>query len=162
MSQVGESSKTIWCCQITLFLFYPTGRFWLQPTNLPEKKKLYKGVLRLLWDELSLNLCCSYFIPHHCIKQFWSPYGLQLWSVAAKSNIDIIQRFQSKILRMFSHAPWYVRNYPIHSDLNINTVLEEIRKSSANYLLRLQRHPNPLARALLNAETDISRINRMH
>ena len=46
-----------------------------------KKKKLYKVVLRLLWDELSLNLCCSYFIPHHCIMaanviQCTTKYGL--------------------------------------------------------------------------------------
>ena len=30
------------------------------------KEKLCKLLLRLLWHELSLNLCCSYFMPHHC------------------------------------------------------------------------------------------------
>ena len=79
-------------------------------------------------------------------------YGIQLTGIATISNINIIQRFQSMAWRMVTHAPWHVRNDQIHSDLNNNTVVEEIRKSSASYLLCLQRHPNPLAGALLNAD----------
>jgi hypothetical protein len=34
--------------------------------------------------------------------------GLELWGCASKSNISIIQRSESKILRMIVDAPWYV------------------------------------------------------
>ena len=40
-------------------------------------------------------------------------YGTQLWGCTRQSNIDIIQRFQNKVLRNMVNAPWYVR----HNDL---------------------------------------------
>jgi hypothetical protein len=43
------------------------------------------------------------------IIPIWT-YGLELWGCASKSNISIIQRSQSKILRMIVDAPWYVSN----------------------------------------------------
>jgi hypothetical protein len=43
------------------------------------------------------------------IKPIWS-YGVQLWGCAKPSNTKIIQRVQSKILRMVVNAPWYVNN----------------------------------------------------
>jgi hypothetical protein len=46
-------------------------------------------------------------------------YGLELWGFASKSNISIIQRSQSKILRMIVDAPWYVSSATLHADLGI-------------------------------------------
>jgi hypothetical protein len=33
-------------------------------------------------------------------------YGIQLWDAASTSNIEILERFQSRILRIIVHAPW--------------------------------------------------------
>jgi hypothetical protein len=41
------------------------------------------------------------------LKPIWT-YGVQLWGTASKSNIDILERFQSKLLRNITDAPWYV------------------------------------------------------
>jgi hypothetical protein len=49
-------------------------------------------------------------------------YGLELWDCASKSNISIIQRSQSKILRMIVDAPGYVSNATLHADLGISYV----------------------------------------
>jgi hypothetical protein len=43
------------------------------------------------------------------IVPIWS-HGIELWGCASKSNIAIIQRAQSKILRAIVDAPWYVTN----------------------------------------------------
>jgi hypothetical protein len=37
-------------------------------------------------------------------------YGIQLWGTASTSNIEILERFQSKVLRIIVDAPWYVPN----------------------------------------------------
>jgi hypothetical protein len=55
-------------------------------------------------------------------------YGLELWSCASKSSISIIQRSQSKILRMTVDAPWYVSNATLHADLGISYVHEVIHQ----------------------------------
>jgi hypothetical protein len=43
------------------------------------------------------------------LKPIWT-YGIQLWGMASTFNIDILERFQSKALRMIVDAPWYVPN----------------------------------------------------
>ena len=40
------------------------------------------------------------------LKPVWT-HGIELWSCASNSNIEIIQRYQSKILRILTNAPWY-------------------------------------------------------
>ena len=35
----------------------------------------------------------------HVLKPIWT-YGIQLWGCASKTNIQIIQRFQNKVLRI--------------------------------------------------------------
>jgi hypothetical protein len=50
------------------------------------------------------------------IFPIWT-YGLELWGCASKSNIAIVQRSQSKILRAFVDAPRYVTNATLHTDL---------------------------------------------
>jgi hypothetical protein len=37
-------------------------------------------------------------------------YGIKLWGTASTSNIEILERFQSKALHMLVDAPWYVPN----------------------------------------------------
>jgi hypothetical protein len=56
------------------------------------------------------------------------------------SNIQILQSFQSKVLRVIVDAPWYVLNTVIQTP----TVKKEIRHYSSQYSLRLSVHPNNL------------------
>jgi hypothetical protein len=71
-------------------------------------------------------------------------YGIQLWGTASTSNIEILERFQSKDLRMIVDAPWYLPNTVIRRDLQTPTVKEEIRRYSSQYSARLSAHPNDL------------------
>jgi len=77
------------------------------------------------------------------IAPIWT-YGLELCGCASKSNIVIIQRFQSKLLRAIVNAPWYITNAMIHSDLDIPTVQDVIHDRSNKHRAKLQSHPNPL------------------
>jgi hypothetical protein len=43
------------------------------------------------------------------LKPIWT-YGIQLCGTASNSNIEILERFQSKALRKIVDAPWYVQN----------------------------------------------------
>ncbi|PNF19341.1 putative RNA-directed DNA polymerase from transposon X-element [Cryptotermes secundus] len=93
------------------------------------------------------------------LKPIWT-YGIPLWGSASNSNIEILQRFQSKVLRIIVNAPWYVPNTVLHKDLDVPTVREEIKKNSKKYKIRLQVHPNDLAQKLLDDEGEIRRLNR--
>ena len=59
------------------------------------------------------------------LKPVWT-YGIQLWGRTKQSNIDIIQRFQNKVLRNMVNAPWYIRNNDLHKDLKVDVMISEI------------------------------------
>ena len=93
------------------------------------------------------------------IKPVWT-YGIQMWGAVCNSNLDIIQRFQSKTLRLMLNAPWYVTNAAIHRDLQIETVKKEIERYSEHYEERFRTHPNELATNLLNRNLVVRRLKR--
>lgn len=95
------------------------------------------------------------------LKPIWT-YGIQLWGTASNSNIEILQRYQSKTIRMIVNAPWFVTNDNIHKDLGIAKIKNEINRFSANYLDRLSKHPNALAISLLDDSEEIHRLKRFH
>jgi hypothetical protein len=64
---------------------------------------------------------------------------------ASASNIEILERLQSKALRLITDAPWYVPNAIIRRDLKVPSVKEEIRHLSTQYYAGLCTHPNLLA-----------------
>jgi hypothetical protein len=74
------------------------------------------------------------------LKPIWT-YGKQLWGTASTSNIEILERFQSKVLRFVVDAPWYVPNSLFRRDLSCPTV----RLDSSHYGDRHLTHPNHLA-----------------
>jgi hypothetical protein len=84
------------------------------------------------------------------IKPIWT-YGLQLWGTASTSNIEILERFQSKVLRMITDAPWYVPNVVLRHDLHLCSVKEEISQRTSQYGERLCTHPNELTSHLMQA-----------
>ena len=59
-----------------------------------------------------------------------------------QSNIDIIQRFQNKVLRNIVSAPWYIRNSDLHRDLEVDVVFSEIQRFAQKHEERLQHHEN--------------------
>lgn len=46
-------------------------------------------------------------------------YGLQIWGLAAKSNVNKMENLQSTILRSVLNASWFVGNDDIREALNI-------------------------------------------
>jgi hypothetical protein len=80
------------------------------------------------------------------LKPIWT-YGVPLWETASKSNTEILQRLQNKVLRAIVNAPTYVPNRLLHADLGIPTVREEIINNSRKYKHKIT---NELAITLLN------------
>jgi hypothetical protein len=72
----------------------------------------------LIGRQSKLSLNCKVLIYKAIIKPIWT-YGIQLWGSASASNIELLQRFQSKALRCLANAPWYVTNQVIHRDLKV-------------------------------------------
>lgn len=65
-----------------------------------------------------------------------------LTDVQKKTNMQIIQTFQNKVLRNIVNAPWYIRNKNFHRDLKIEMVSEEVKRCASKHTHRLQIHQN--------------------
>lgn len=129
---------------------------------LAKKKHLQFQIRKLYWIlgyHSKLSLENKLLIYKAIIIPIWT-YGIQIWGTASKSNLSIIQRFQSKTLRMIAAAPWFITNAALHKDLKMPTVLERIEFISSNYLQRLENHPNHLALNILDNSADIHRLTR--
>jgi hypothetical protein len=90
---------------------------------------------------------CLLLIYKVILKPIWT-YGIQLWGTTSNPNIEILELFQSKVLRLIVDAPWYVSNSIIRNDLQIPTVKEEISRFSSHYNVRISVHPNELIASL--------------
>jgi len=76
------------------------------------------------------------------MKQIWT-YGIEVWGCANKPSQAILQKAQSKILRMITNASWYVSNLTLHEDLKIPYVREVVFDRYAKHNQKLEMHPNP-------------------
>jgi hypothetical protein len=97
----------------------------------------------LLGHKSKLSTSNKLLIYKTILKPIWT-FGTQLWGTASASNIEILERFQSKALQMIVDTPRYVPNMVIRRDRQIPTVTEEIRCYSSQYSCRLSAHPNDL------------------
>ena len=106
---------------------------WLNGKNSPlslEKKLLiYKTILKPTWT-----------------------YNIGLSGCASKYNIAIMQRYQSKILRLITIAPWYVNNQTLHTDLQIPFVHTVFQDHIRKHRNTLESHPNLLVEPILHSE----------
>lgn len=121
----------------------------------------YKQMYWLLGPKSELSLENKVLLLKTILKPIWT-YGIQLWGTTSNSNIEILQRFQSKTLRSITNAPFYVTNVTLHRDLDFPFIKSEIKKFSSNYLQRLSNHTNTLAITLLDDTDEIRRLKRKH
>jgi hypothetical protein len=139
-------------CQVSLLsrcsLRYLTSSFWGSWTLFIWTR----GHDWLPWRKWKLSTNNKHLLYKAIPKPIWT-YGIQLWGTASTSNIEILERFQSKTLYMIVDAPWYVPNTVIRRDLQIPTVKEEIQRYSSQYSARLSAYPNYLIANLMELYT---------
>jgi hypothetical protein len=107
----------------------------------------HKELYWLLGRKSNLSIDNKLLLYKPIFTPIWT-YGIELWGCASKSNIAVIQRCQSNILRAIVNAPWYVTNDMIHKDLGMPTVQEVIHERSIKHRTKLASHPNPLLQPL--------------
>jgi hypothetical protein len=94
-----------------------------------KRKQLNLKAKRIHWllgIRSTLSIESKLLLYKADLKPIWT-YGIQLWGTASNSNIEILQRFQSKTLRSILNAFGHISNHRIHEDLQMNTVLSEIK-----------------------------------
>jgi hypothetical protein len=83
------------------------------------------------------------------LQPVWT-YGIQLWECTKQSNIDIIQRFQNKVLRNIDDSRLYIRNADLQRDLQMEVVKNGTGKFAKMHEERLLHHLNFEAIQLLD------------
>jgi len=129
-----------------------------------KRKHLDLQLRKLYWilgRKSQLSLENKLLVYKAILKPIWT-YGVQLWGTASNSNIDTLERFQSKVLRIITGAPWYVPNTMLRRDLHVRSVRQEVRNHTINYRHRLDHHPNRLATSLFHGPTTTRRLKRYH
>lgn len=130
---------------------------------LKKRKELDLKVKKMYWligRRSKLSLQNKVLIYKTIIKPVWT-YGIELWGTTSTSNLEILQRFQSKTMRLLTDAPWFVRNANLHKDLQIPTIRDEISRRSRRYQSRISDHPNEMARSLLSRVSITRRLKRI-
>ncbi|XP_039297911.1 uncharacterized protein LOC111054701 [Nilaparvata lugens] len=98
----------------------------------------YRRIYWLIGRNSALSTYNKILIYKQILKPIWM-YGIQLWGCASKSNVDVIQRFQNKVLRNIVDAPRFSRNADIHRDLGVEFVATEIGRFARKHADRIQR-----------------------
>lgn len=119
----------------------------------------YRKLYWLLGRHSELSIRNKLMVYKQVLKPVWT-YGIQLWGCACSSNINIIQRFQNKVLRGIVNAPWYVRNSDLHRDLGVEMVADEVKHFAKKHEERLHNHKNVEAIQLLDQRGIVRRLKR--
>jgi hypothetical protein len=115
-----------------------------------KRKQLGLSLTKMYWligRKSKLSITNKLLIYKVILKPIWT-YGIQLWGTTSNSNIEILEHFQSKVLRPIVDAPWYVSNSVIHNDLQIPIVKEEISRLQLPLQCSHQCTPNELIASL--------------
>lgn len=137
-------------------------RLTWQKHILMKRKQLGIKLTSMYWligRNSKLSIDNKLLIYKTIVKPIWT-YGSELWGSAAKTNVEVIQRFQSKFLRTIANAPKFVTNKTLHRDFHILTVGEEIIEINNRYSKRLSAHTNILAFNLLQIPSQQRRLRR--
>jgi hypothetical protein len=118
--------------------------FKTSPFNRQEIWPTQQRCLGQAVKNISLSTEGKLLLYEAVFKPIWT-YGTQIWGTGSSSNIEILPRFQSKTVRSILSPPWYINNHRIHDDLQMITVLNEIKKWNNNYFKKLETYTNALA-----------------
>jgi len=107
---LGNHQKIKNTTKYILFIIYycsPAcfGRFCgHQQRIVREYKQCTDKQMHKMDNNLSIE---NKFLIYKIILKPIRTYGIPLWGTASNSNIEILQRYQNKILRAIANAPWY-------------------------------------------------------
>jgi len=93
--QMWKTARWHCCCPFFIFAHSLTifsihylsndlNNDYIMRLSIEDELLLYKAILKSIWF-----------------------YGVQLWGTASNSNIEMLQRFQNKYLRIIVNAVWY-------------------------------------------------------
>ena len=75
-------------------------------------------------------------------------YACPVWSFMTLSNFNKLQVVQNKFLRMIGNYRMFTPIFQMHSDLNIETTHDYVKKCSTSYFNRISSHSNNLVNCI--------------
>ena len=84
----------------------------------------------------------------------------QSFFIYIRTNVAIIQRYQSNLLLIITNAPWYVTNQTLHSDLRVQSVQSVRDEHTSKHRSTLEHHPNPIVKPLILHTHQTRRLKR--
>lgn len=134
---------------------------WIEhiDAKITELNIRYRELYWILNRKSRTSIYNKLLIYNQILKPIWM-YGIQLWGCASNCHILKVQRFQNKVLRTITNAPWYIRNTNIHCDLGVPTVADVIKAIATKHENRLIQHENPEALRLLDTDQNVRRLKR--
>lgn len=112
---------------------------WTQHIN--QKLKEANTRLRLLYPILNKNsplkTKCGLLLYTSILRPLIT-YACQIWGVASDTQMEKIQRFQNRMLRLIAKAPWFLRNRQIHYELGILTIKEYVKKTTKHFFENME------------------------
>jgi hypothetical protein len=97
---------------------------------------------------------CKRGVKANCLLCKFVLLSLRQFIPLPLSQFIILERFQSKALRMITNAPWFVPNAVILRDLQTPAIKEEIRRFISQYGARLScEHYGSTRRKQANTKT---------
>ena len=97
----------------------------------------------LLKKSSPLQLHTSIHLYQTMIRPILS-YASPVWAAASKTNIQKIQTFQNKFLRIITKAPWFIPNSQIHQELGITPITVHFSLLSAKFYNKISRIPSAI------------------
>lgn len=119
----------------------------------------YRQMYWLIGGNSELSVHNKLLLYKQVLKPIWI-YGIQLWGCTKKSNIQVMQTLQNKVLRCIVRAPWYIRNADIHRDLKVPLVAEEVQRYAGKHATRLSGHQNVEVAHLISNVPQVRRLKR--
>ncbi|KAL4143386.1 hypothetical protein QTP88_005723 [Uroleucon formosanum] len=96
----------------------------------------------LINRQTSMSWKCSILLYKQIIRPLLL-YAVPVWGQCAPTHINKIQVLQSKVIRVISNAPWFVRNDALHTDFNLPTIKNYIKDLSASFFCHLRKASGP-------------------
>ena len=115
-------------CQILRYIYLDRRLTWR--THIFVKRKQlgmkFQQTFWILGRKSELSIENKLMIYRTIVKPIWT-YGIPLWGTASNSNIEILQRYQNKVLRAIVNIPWYISNKVKHADLRYQQLEKKLR-----------------------------------
>lgn len=132
-----------------LGITFDSKLLWKKHTD--DNKNKGRALIKLLYPMLKstkLNLRTKKMIYNTMIRPVIT-YGIIVWHDAATTHTKKIQTIQSRVLRIITSAPRYMKNQKLHEELEQDTIIKYATEMERKQIQKITQHDNNIVSNLL-------------